>query len=82
MINVDVYVPSIDEVLDFQLDECVPVTQIINEMTEVLSRRMRQEQQEIQGSFLLALPGERRILPGNLSLQKCGVENGNRLLLV
>ena len=82
MINVDVYIPSIDEVLDFQIDEEVMVSQVVNEMTEILTKRTRENLSSEKTAFMLVLLREKRVLPRVLSLQQCGVMNGDRLLLV
>ena len=82
MINVDVYVPALDEVTDFELDESVTILQILNEMTEILSKRAREDMEKATDGFLLCLPKEERILPLHLSLQMCGVKNGDRLMLL
>lgn len=82
MINVDVYIPSIDEVLDFQIDEEVMVSQVVNEMIEILTKRTRENLSSERAAFMLVLLREKRVLPRVLSLQQCGVMNGDRLLLV
>ena len=41
MILVDVYIPAIDEVLDFELDEHAKVQELMREMTEMLVRRTK-----------------------------------------
>lgn len=82
MVNVDVYVPSLDEVLDFELDESVPVSQLLSEMTEILAKRAKEDADVGRKGFLLCIPQERRTLPAHLTLQMCGVKNGDRLMLV
>ncbi len=82
MINVDVYIPSMDEVLDFQIDEDVMVSQVVNEMVEILAKRTREEIPSGQDAFMLVLVKEKRVLPRILTLQQCGVINGDRLMLV
>lgn len=79
MINVDVYVPALDTIEDFELDETVPVSQILHEMTEILSKCAREES---TGDFLLCLPEEQRILSLHMTLQMCGVKNGDRLMFI
>lgn len=82
MINVDVYVPSMDEVLDFDLDENANISQILNEMTEILLKCAREEPGRHLDGFLLCIPKEERVLPAHLTLKLCGVKNGDRLMLV
>ena len=82
MINVDIYVPSLDEVLDFQLDETVSTSLIIREIQEILCKRMKETIESEDSQFMLCLPEQERVLSFHLSLQENGVINGNRLLLV
>ena len=39
MILTDVYVPSVDKIYDFQLNEKVPVSTVIEEITEMISQK-------------------------------------------
>ncbi len=82
MINVDVYVLSMDEVMDFQLDEDVQVSQIIREISQILCKRTRERMEKSSTKFLLCIPGSERIIPHELTLAQCGVKNGEHLLLV
>lgn len=82
MINVDIYIPALDEVKDFELDETVVVSQILNEMREILTKQEREELGQQTDGLLLCLPKEERVLPTHLTLQMCGVKHGDRLMLV
>lgn len=82
MINVDIYIPALDEVKDFELDETVAVSQILNEMREILAKQEREELGQQTEGLLLCIPKEERILSPHLTIQMCGVKNGDRLMLV
>lgn len=82
MINVDIYVLSMDEVMDFQLDENVQVSQLIREIGQVLCKRTRERLDKSATKFLLCIPARERIIPNELTLAQCGVTNGERLILV
>ena len=82
MINVDVYVPSLDQNLDFELDETVHISQIIGELKDILSKKTRQEGTSGTADFTLCLLRQKRVLPMQMTLETCGVKNGDRLLLV
>lgn len=82
MVNVDVYVPSLDETPDFKLDENAPVSQLLDEMTEILAKRAKEDAGADLKGFLLCIPREKRVLPAHLTLQQCGVKNGDRLMLI
>lgn len=82
MINVDIYVPSLDEILDFQLDENVRISQLLNEISEMLCKKTKENLNEKPSDFILCVPGNERILPSNMTFGECGIKNGCRLLLV
>lgn len=82
MINVDIYIPALDEVKDFELDETVAISQILNEMREIFAKQEREELGRQTDDLLLCIPKEERILPPHLTIQMCGVKNGDRLMLV
>lgn len=80
MIYVDVYVPIIDKVYDFHLDENATVATIIDEITEMLSRK---EQSKIGGNpyeIVLCLEEASLVMPRNKTLLECGVHTGSRII--
>ena len=82
MILVDVYVPSLDETFDFQLDENTPIRQITDEIGEMLGKKVRVPVQPDRQRFMLCSYDSGSILSGEHTLRKCGIRNGSRLLLV
>ena len=82
MILVDVYVPSVDYVYDFQLDEDAPICVIVEEIGELIGQK---EHCKIAGNIeklILCSYKDKRILEKNLTLASCGIKTGDSLILV
>lgn len=80
MIYVDVYVPIIDKVYDFNLDENATVAILIDEIAEMLSQK---EQSKISGDpyeIVLCLEEDSLVMPRNKTLSECGVHTGSRII--
>jgi uncharacterized ubiquitin-like protein YukD len=82
MILVDIFVPSVNNVYDFQLDEYTPVGTIIEEIGELIEQKEHCQMVGDMGDLMLCLQKDSRILPKEQTLQECGVQTGNSLLLV
>ena len=82
MILVDIYIPSIDDSYDFMLDENVPVEQIIIELSEMISKKVKGDVPENMGEFMMCSMDQNEILDRNLSLYAGGIRDGSRLMLV
>ena len=83
MILVDVYVPSLDQTYDFQLDETGTVRQITRVLAELLCRKSgSRADEEGTGRFVLCSSEPGRILPPDLTLAACGIDSGSRLFIV
>ena len=82
MILVDIEVPSVNTIYDFQLSETVPVGIVIDEIAEMVGQK---EQCTIVGEIEgleLADIKKSRFLNKELSLNDNGIHTGDRLLLV
>ena len=82
MILVDIYVPSIGNTYDFQLDEEVPVGNVIDEISEMIGQK---EHCRIVGDMtklMLWAQKDRQILHRDDSLAQCHIVTGDSLLLV
>ena len=82
MILVDIYVPSVDAVYDFQLDENTPVRAVTTEIGEMLGKKFKVPMQPGAQRFVLCSFEQKAILPGEKTLFMCGIRNGSRLLLL
>ena len=80
MILVDIYVPSIGNTYDFQLDEEVPVGNVIEEISEMIGQK---EHCRIVGDMtMLCAQKDRQILHRDDTLAQCHIVTGDSLLLV
>lgn len=82
MILVDIFVPGIDKNYDFQLNETIIISAVIEEIGEMISQK---EQLDIMGDIDdLQLCDRRKevLLPKNKTLAECGIMTGESLILV
>lgn len=82
MILVDIFVPSVNNVYDFQLDECTPIGTIVEEIGELIEQKERCKMVGDISELMLCLQKDRRILPKNKTLKECNVQTGNSMILV
>ena len=82
MILVDIYVPSVDIEYNFQLDETICISTIIEEIAEMIAHK---EQSTLSGDpseLILCYPETKEILPATATLWQCQIRTGSRLILV
>lgn len=82
MIVVEIFVPSVDNVYEFKLNEDAATSVVINEISSVICQK---EQCSIKGDksqLMLFRCESNQILSLNLSLYENGVQSGDRLMLV
>ncbi len=82
MILVDIYVPSVDKVYDFQLNENTPINMLIEEISEMINQK---EHTTLKGSIddmLLCDKSSERILLKEDTLFSSGITTGKSLILV
>lgn len=82
MILVDIYVPSIGQTYDFNLDENVQIQVIIEEIAEMVVRKERTNLVGESGKLILCDRLNKSTLPKNKSLRECGIGSGSSMLLV
>jgi hypothetical protein len=82
MILVEVYVPVLDQTDDFELDESVPVSQIVAELVEMLSKKTKSKIPEMMDEFLLCSLDYNEPLNAKRTLSENGIKDGQTLLLV
>lgn len=82
MIIVDVYVPALDREYNFNLDQNVRVSTIIEEISEMIAHK---EHSQIMGNMdelrLCDRSGE-KILSAKATLSSSGIRTGSKLILV
>ena len=82
MILVEVHVPVIDERNDFELDENVPVVQIIEEIAAILSRKSKSNIPDGTEPFILCSLDSCKILDPEHTLYENGITDGQTLMIV
>ena len=82
MILVDVYIPSMDNTYDFMLEENVPVEQVIVEICDMLSRKVKSPAPAKMEDFMMCSMDEDKILDKQETLYGNGIRDGSRLMLV
>jgi hypothetical protein len=82
VILVDIYVPSVGNVYDFQLDENEKISTIVEEIGELISQKEHCRLIGDIGNLMLCSKDNNSILYGDSSLCQSGIQTGNSLLLV
>lgn len=82
MILVDIYIPSIDRTVDFNLDENVPVSALAEEIGEMIALSSQSAALGHTERLLLCSMDRGCILDKSMTLRQNGVANGSRLLIV
>lgn len=82
MILTDIYIPAVDGNYDFMLDENVPVVQVMEEISEMISKKVKEKRPGQISDFVLYSRDSDTILDQNLSLFANGVHDGSRLIFV
>lgn len=82
MILVDVYIPAVDEVFDFELDEKSKIQYIMSEIIEMIAKQTKSTNPGKVEDFLLYDTSRAIVLRRNESLEAYGIETGSKLMLV
>ena len=82
MILVDICIPAIDSSFDFMLEENVPVSQVIMEISEMLAKKMGEKRPPNIENFMLCSMDTQKILEKEKTLYGNGIEDGSSLILV
>ncbi len=82
MILVDIYVPSVDKTYDFQLNEQIPVSMVIEEISEMIGQKEHAALKGNAADLTLCSYVSRTVLNRGKTLEQEGIITGNRLLLV
>lgn len=82
MILVDIYIPAMDDEYDFMLDENEQVEKIIMEITEMVSKKMKDVKAEGTEEFILYSMDQQKAIEKEKTLYLCGIRDGSRLMLV
>jgi hypothetical protein len=82
VILVDIYVPSVGNIYDFQLDENEKISAIIEEIMELISQKEHCNLIGDGDKLMLCSKDNKSILPNESTLNRENIKTGNRLLLV
>lgn len=82
MILVDVYVPSVDDKFDFTLDENTLTRKVIEELSGIISKKMKNTSAEQQMGFDLYDVKRKAHIDNNRTLFESGIKDGDQLMLV
>ncbi|MBR3039693.1 MAG: glutamyl-tRNA amidotransferase [Lachnospiraceae bacterium] len=82
MILVDIYVPSVDKVYDFHLNEKSRISIVIDEIAEMIGQKEHSQVVGKTSEFVLCEYSKKRVLDKESTLEKQGVKTGEKLLLV
>lgn len=82
MILIDIHVASLGESIDFRVDETVKISQVLSEISEMLTVKYRTALNKPINEFMLCSYAEQKILDENLTLWEYNITNGSKLLLV
>lgn len=80
MILVEVQVPALQQTYEFSVDENRLIYDIILEMRQIISRKLREE--EPDAWFELHSREQGRALPVDRPFSRCGILDGAKLILV
>lgn len=82
MILVDIYVPSVDQIYNFNLSEDIGISAIINEIVDMISQKEQTKLYGRQEKLNLYSIKDKRILPKVNTLSDCNIMTGGSLMLI
>lgn len=82
MILVDIYVPSVDQIYNFNLSEEISISAIVNEIIGMISQKEQTALNGNQNDMNLYSVRDKRILPRDNTLLDCSIMTGSYLMLV
>ncbi len=82
MILTDIYIPAVDADYDFMLDENVPVSQVMEEVSEMISKKVKEKKPGQISDFILYSMDTGTLLDHSLSLYANGIHDGSRMIFV
>ncbi|MBR4759934.1 MAG: glutamyl-tRNA amidotransferase [Lachnospiraceae bacterium] len=82
MILVDISVPSVDKVYDFQLSETAQIGVVIEEIAEIIGQKERTEIVGDVSMLQLCDKNAQIVLPRNRTFSDCNIHTGDSLILI
>lgn len=81
MILLDIQVPAIDRIYDFELDEEIPVEELLKKILQLIKEKEENVTEKEEKLYLYAFQRE-KVLTESDSLKKQGVKSGETLFLI
>ena len=82
MIIVDVVVPALNRTYNFNLDEEVPISVLIEEISELICKKERSELEGCRERFVMGSVDKKECFDPAESLRAYSVKQGDKLILV
>lgn len=82
MINVDVYVPSLDRMYNFNLDEESRISVLIEEISELICQKEHSTLDGEKNRFIMGSVDKKMNFNPRSSLREYSIKNGEKLILV
>lgn len=82
MILVDIYIPSLGDTFDFRIDETAKLTNVVQEISEMLTIKYKSSLNKKPEEFMLCSIADCRILNNDTTLWENNITNGSKLLMV
>ena len=82
MINVDVYVPAMEQTYTFNLDEESEIAFLIDEIPELISKKQHSRLCGTKKYFIMGSADQRINFNPQYSLKDYSIKNGDTLILV
>lgn len=82
MILIDIYVPALDQIYDFRVEECCTAAMILKEVCEMIQQKEQIPTASAESGAVLFDSHTRRMLPPDQTLEECFVKDASRLILV
>ena len=82
MILVDIYIPAVDRVFDFELDEKAKIQYIMSEIIEMIAKETKSSNLGKVEDFLLYDMSRAIVFRRDETLEAYGIQTGSKLMLV
>ena len=82
MINVDVYVPALDRIYNFNLDEESKISVLIEEISELICKKEHSSLDGEKDRFIMGSIDEKESFNPSCSLKEYSIKSGEKLILV
>lgn len=82
MILIDIYVPALDQVYDFKVEESCTFAVIAEEICEMIQQKEQLQASRMEESMIFFDGRTKRMLPLDQTPWECHISDGCRLILV